>query len=245
VANQTGKSYAMNVLTAMERPGWRPLGKLGTILKLLLRDKFFPMLQLPRNTRTLECVFWSIGKGAAPEIQRNLVELSFIHFARWVIIRHDQFPRLDPSQPAESLQYDWLFFESNFNGSWQEYIEAFSRVIPGGMDNIWNWSVKYPGSVPISPFLDYIRTGQADTDYYYNATPGSSTKDILGALDLQERLRRFATESAALAPADFRRAYDHFLISIQGDLGTTGSYPESSPLPDDGSAARRAPVHAS
>ena len=139
-----------------------------------------------------------------------------------MIIDCDQFPRLSDDQPPESLHYDYMLFCSNFNGTWDQYIDAFSEVIPGGMDNIWRWSVGYPGSRPITPFLAYIEQNQYDTDYYYNATPGASTQDILHAIDLETKLSAFTTASSGLAPADFERAYNAFLATVQNCLGSTG-----------------------
>lgn len=177
----------------------------------------------PWKTIFLRMVFFVIGRFGVPKKdQQNLANLSFIHFARWVIIPHDRFPRLDPSQPAESLNYDYLLFCSNFNGSWEQYIDAFSEVIPGGMNNIWRWSTKYPGSRPITPFLSYIAQNQYDNDYYYNATPGATTSDIRHALDLQARLDAFIPASRGLSPEAFERAFYTFIASVQSSLGTTG-----------------------
>jgi hypothetical protein len=163
---------------------------------------------------------WSI-LGRIGIVQKNLVELSFIHFARWVIVPRGAFPRLADSQPRENLHYDYLLFESNFNGDWEKYIDAFSQVVPGGMDNIWRWSVKYPGSRPISPFLSYIRNCQYDTDYYYSAYPGASTNDIRAALQLNDELTAFVEASATLPPAEFARAYNRFLARVQNCLSKT------------------------
>ena len=167
---------------------------------------------------------WTI-LGRISQVQINLTDLSFIHFARWVIIPRDAFPHLDESQPREQLNYDYFFFESNFNGDWEKYIDAFSQVVPGGMDNIWRWSVKYPGSVPISPFLDYIRNCQYDTDYYYSAYPGAATNDVRGALRLVSELEAFQADAAGLPPAQFGRAYSSFLVRVQNCLSKTGPAP--------------------
>lgn len=174
---------------------------------------------------------WSIlGKIAL--VQQNLVELSFIHFARWVIIKRRDFPRLSDTQPVENFNYDYLFFESNFNGDWEKYIDAFSQVIPGGMDNVWRWSVKYPGSRPITPFLSYIRNCQYDTDYYYSAYPEASTNDIVGALSLAEQFQTFVTTSATLPPDEFVREYNRFLARVQNCLSKTSiAAPAATGLP--------------
>ena len=167
---------------------------------------------------------WTI-LGRISQVQENLADLSFIHFARWVIVPRGGFPRLDDRQPREKLHYDYFFFESNFNGDWEKYIDAFSQVVPGGMDNIWRWSVKYPGSVPISPFLDYIRNCQYDTDYYYSAYPGAATNDVVGAVKLVKELEQFHAGSANLAPAAFARAYNQMLVRVQNCLSRTGPGP--------------------
>ncbi|HEY4122345.1 MAG TPA: hypothetical protein VGM56_30970, partial [Byssovorax sp.] len=45
-----------------------------------------------------------------------LLELSFVQFARWVVIPKGGFPHLTAEQPKERLEHDYLFFSSNYNG---------------------------------------------------------------------------------------------------------------------------------
>ena len=58
------------------------------------------------------------------------MNLSFIHFARWVVVPRHKFPRLSENQPEEHLHYDYLLFFSNFNGTWNQYIDAFPTSSP-------------------------------------------------------------------------------------------------------------------
>ena len=104
---------------------------------------------------------------AIPESLRGLLGLSIIHFARWIIIRRDQWP--DLGQGKQSLRNDYMLFCSNFNGTWDQYIDAFSDAIPDGLDLLWYSSTSYPHSIPIGPFKSYIRANQIDTNYYYNS----------------------------------------------------------------------------
>ena len=97
----------------------------------------------PWKTPILKFLFFLLG--AIPPLQKDLKNLSFIHFARWVVIGQNQFPRLSGKQPREELRYDYLLFFSNFNGTWNQYIDAFSAVLSQGLDLIWHWSEKYPG----------------------------------------------------------------------------------------------------
>ena len=75
--------------------------------------------------------------------QARLAQLSFIHFARWTLVRRVPYNR--PPQPARRLHYAHLFFESNFNGGWEEYIDAFSYVLGFGMWCAWGSSYGFPG----------------------------------------------------------------------------------------------------
>ena len=118
MSNINGKVYALNVVTPMKP--WKTW---------LLRLTF--------------CILQNVKSK-----QQDLRNLSFIEFARWVIVPRNSFPRPDPSQPGEELKYDYLLFFSNFNGTWNQYIDAFSDVLSDGLNKIWCWSEKYPGSVP-------------------------------------------------------------------------------------------------
>jgi hypothetical protein len=195
VTNINGKAYAMNAITPMK----------------------------PWKTPILRVFFFLLG--AIKPLQNDLKNLSFIHFARWVIVGRHQFPRLSDQQPKEELRYDYLLFFSNFNGTWNQYIDAFSAVLSKGLDLIWRWSEKYPGSKPVTGFKRYISLVQFDTDYYYNAYPRAATNDVKAALRVQDALDAFARTSQSLSPADFEQAWLRFLVRVQGDLGSTGVAP--------------------
>ena len=91
---------------------------------------------------------------AFPKLMAGLRGLSVIHFARWVIIRQRDWPRFGRTQPK--LYYDYTLFCSNFNGTWDQYIDAFSDGIPYMLDLAWFRDYRYPGSIPLQPFQRYI-----------------------------------------------------------------------------------------
>ena len=74
MTNINGKAYAMNAITPMK----------------------------PWKTPVLRVIFLILG--AVKPLQAGLKNLSFIHFARWVIVGRDRFPHLSPQQPREDLQ---------------------------------------------------------------------------------------------------------------------------------------------
>ena len=195
MTNINGKAYAMNAVTPMK--AWK--------------------------TPILRVLFLLLG--ALKSKQQDLVNLSFIHFARWVIVKRNQFPRLAPEQPEEQLDYDYLLFFSNFNGTWNQYIDAFSAVLATGLDLIWRWSEKFPGSVPVTAFKRYISLVQFDTDYYYTAYPYATTNDVKAAIRVDDALREFANSSQGLAPEQFNQAYLKLLVKVQADIGALGPAP--------------------
>jgi len=196
VSNINGKAYAMNAITPMK--WW---------VTLALKVLFFVL-------------------GIWKSRQADLKNLSFIHFARWVIVKRNQFPWLGGEQQRENLHYDYMIFFSNFNGTWNQYIDAFSSVLSTGLDAIWGWTEKFPGSVPVTAFKRHIALVQFDTDYYYNAYPHAATNDVKAAHRIQAALEAFAKASQELAPQDFEKAYLEFLVRVQGDLGALGPAPE-------------------
>jgi len=169
-----------------------------------------------------------------PQTLAGLLGLKFIHFARWVIIRRADWP--DFGQPRDPLRNDYMLFCSNFNGTWDQYIDAFSDALPGGLDLLWYSSTKYPHSIPITPFKDYIRANQVDTDYYYNATPGAAQRDVKSGLRVRRALLQLAEDHARLGPDDFAEAWRKALVSLQNDFGAPGEAPVAS---NDTAAADR------
>ena len=196
MSNVAGKAYAMNVLTPMR----------------------------PRRTFLNRFIF--IASRALPDQLAGLLGLSIIHFARWFIIRRDQWP--DLGQGPERLNNDYMMFCSNFNGTWDQYIDAFSDGLPNGLDLFWSSSTRYPKSIPITPFKDYIRVNQIDTDYYYNATPGSAQRDIKCAMRVRRAVLQLAQAHAGSPPAAFASLWRQALVAVQNDLGSPGYAPVAS-----------------
>ena len=198
MSNVAGKAYGMNVITPMN----------------------------PSATWFQNFIF--MISRALPATLGGLLNLSIIHFARWVLIRRDQWPVGDNGKP--DLQYDYMLFCSNFNGTWDQYIDAVADGIPNGLDLFWYTSLQYPHSIPITPFKNYITHNQFHTSYYYNATPGSAQRDIKQALNVLAQVRQLAKLRATpgMTPAAFAPAYRKFLTAVQGSLGSPGFAPIAS-----------------
>lgn len=107
-----------------------------------------------------------------PALTAKLRELSFISFARWCLISELPFN----GAPQKPLPRPLLFFESNFNGAWDEYIEAFSDRLATGMRAFWGSSEGFPGALPVGPFKAYIRGNETMADHFYAAYDATSTQ---------------------------------------------------------------------
>jgi hypothetical protein len=197
MSNIAGKAYAMNLVTPLER-------------LTMLANKL---------------VFWAVGtRYFAPRLD-GLLTLSMIHYARWVILRDADFPRLREDQPKEKLKYGYMLFFSNFNGSWEQYVDSFSAAIPSGLDLLWRKNVGWPTAVPEQPFHRYVEYNQLWTDYYYNAYPMAASNDVKAAQRVKDRLTTMVAESANDTPAQFLVHYQRMLKDLQGDLGVMDATP--------------------
>jgi len=195
MSNINGKVYAMNAITPMK----------------------------PWKTWVLKVLFWVLGHSKSQ--QQPLINLSFIEFARWVSVPRQRFPYLGSGQAKEDLKYDYLLFFSNFNGTWNQYIDAFSAVLSDGLNMVWRWSEKFPGSVPVTLFKEYIARVQFDTDYYFTAYPHATANDLKSAHIVQASFDNLVRSTAKSTPEEFSSAYLNFVIQVQAHLGDTGEAP--------------------
>ena len=78
------------------------------------------------------------------------------------------------------------------------------------------------------------------TDYYYNATPGSAQRDIKAALRVRRAVDDLADAHGRLSADEFAAAYREALVSIQNSLGSPGPAPVASTATRDAAANRRA-----
>jgi hypothetical protein len=156
-------------------------------------------------------VFWA-GRNFAFTLKK-LQMLSFIHYARWATIK-----RFPDGAGGQRPHHTYLFFESNFNGTWDQYIDAFSEVVAFRMKAIWGTSFGFPGPLPVEPFKAYIRRNEYVANHYWSAYPGATTTEIISAERVEQALQELRTRAGSLDPAAFQEAYESFLVKVQGDL---------------------------
>jgi hypothetical protein len=102
-------------------------------------------------------------------------EIGTIHFARWVII--DNNTR--------------LLFDSNFDGTWDQYLDDFVDHEPlrAGLDRIWGCCEGYPekGAVDRPAFKEWVRSHQTKAELFYSAYPNNTRKDVIKAILVRDK----------------------------------------------------------
>jgi len=142
---------------------------------------------------------------------RTFPALRFIHFASWSLMT-----RL--GSKGERLKTPYLLFLTNFNGDFEQYIDAFSYVIGGKISNIWRFSYGFPGPRPSEPFKAFIERQELVSLHYHSAYPLDTTATVLAALRVREHADRLISETEDADPETFAAHYRRFLTAVQTDL---------------------------
>lgn len=97
----------------------------------------------------------------------SLIGISTIHFGRWLVI--DDGRR--------------LLFVSDYDGSWESYIDEFAEMILTGLDAIWETSFGMPpdGARDLPAFKRFLRSHQVPSDVFFAAYPDETVLNV--ALD--------------------------------------------------------------
>lgn len=151
-----------------------------------------------------------------PFAQRHILQFNFIHFVRWTIVK--QIPFAGPANEQEKLNYAYLFFESNFDGPWQHYIDAFAYCIPADIRFCWGRGPDFPGPPPAEPLKQWIAMNSMEGGSYYCAYPEASTRMVMSAVAVKDAMEDFVAETADLQPEEFKARYEAFLTGIQEHL---------------------------
>ncbi len=95
----------------------------------------------------------------------SLLGISTIHFVTWLVI--DEGRR--------------LVMVSDYDGSWENYIDEFAEMILSGLDAIWETSYGYPpdGARDLPAFKRFLRSHQVPAEIFFSAYPEETVLNIL------------------------------------------------------------------
>jgi len=140
---------------------------------------------------TARLVFWIIGEFATRYYRPGfLSDIGTIHFARWVTA---------PGSPD-------LIFLSNYDGSWESYLEDFITRAHAGLTGIWSNSIGFPrsenlfqkGATDGERFKRYARHSMVPTRFWYSAYPGLTTTVIRTNTQIRRGLSGIKTDDEAM-----------------------------------------------
>jgi hypothetical protein len=97
----------------------------------------------------------------------SLLGISTIHFVRWLLI--DGGRR--------------LVLVSDYDNSWENYIDEFAEMILSGLDAIWETSLGYPpdGARDLPSFKRFLRSHQVPAEVFFSAYPDQTVLTIAAA----------------------------------------------------------------
>ena len=157
-------------------------------------------------------VVWFIMRSARYHtyFRDHSLQFKFIYYVRWAVFRE--------FSAGEKKRYSYLFFESNFDIPWRQYIDAFAYVIPKDIRVIWGRGFSFPGPPPAEPLKRWIAMNSLEGGHYHSAYPKASVKMTLAAFEAHDRLLRLKREAAGLSPEQFRKAFDAAVADLQRHL---------------------------
>jgi hypothetical protein len=95
----------------------------------------------------------------------SLIGISTIHFVKWLVIDNGRR----------------LMMVSDYDGSWESYIDEFAEMILSGLDAIWETSYGYPpdGARDLPAFKRFLRTHQVPAEIFFSAYPEETVLNIV------------------------------------------------------------------
>ncbi len=119
----------------------------------------------------------------------KLLNIPTIHFARWVLMDHNNH----------------VLFFSNFDGNWQQYLGDFIDQSGWGLSGIFSNTVNFPktrfmvtgGAYDEEHFLAWSRSTQVPTQVWYCPYPDLSIKNINNNTKIRNELRKDLSEEQA------------------------------------------------
>jgi deferrochelatase/peroxidase EfeB len=152
----------------------------------VVRERFRLQFTLPFAMRIIRS---SIEQKAFRE--GFLADIGTIHFARWLVLPNTNN----------------LVFLSNYNGSWESYLEDFITKASMGLTGIWSNCEGFPrtkrlfwkGAVDGDRFKRWARRSMTPTRFWYSAYPELTAQQIRTNALICDGMRKISTASDAEA----------------------------------------------
>ncbi len=218
------------------------MNQLGTTRALTTLSPILPE-RLRELTTRLRVVRYTPGIG------RPLIQLAFIHYARWIIL--DWLPPAHGTGGWRGLRWKYLLFESNYDGPEDDYLRTFADVVPARLAKLWGACFGFETETRPAPsdvggilaaggFRSFVEQNQLGVIALYAAYRDATATDVRQAIALNE-LAADTQRAAGDEPADrvgsiaatalgpvpprltakqrFRAIFDPWASSVRGQYG--------------------------
>jgi hypothetical protein len=118
------------------------------------------------RVRAVMAAIDSYSKRLAPP--GSLIGVSTIHFVKWLVIDNGRR----------------LMMVSDYDGSWENYIDEFAEMILSGLDAIWETSYGYPpeGAQDLPALKRFLRSHQVPAEIFFSAYPDETVLNVANDL---------------------------------------------------------------
>jgi len=118
------------------------------------------------KVRAVMAAIDALAKRLAPP--GSLIGVSTIHFVKWLVL--DEGRR--------------LMMVSDYDGSWESYIDEFAEMILSGLDAIWETAYGYPpdGARDVPAFKTFLRNHQVPSEVFFSAYPEETVLNMTNDL---------------------------------------------------------------
>lgn len=209
---------------------WADAKMVGGVSEVTLLTPITPG-PIPGEARTYEQrlrqELASVQQRVALGMPTPIGRVSAIHFARWLILRPEQYLQLSArfarfvaaaggGTADEDAYRSWLFFTSNFDGDLKSYLRDFAIFLGPDVDRIWGNCEGYPegGARDFEAYWNYAKRYQIPTDAFYNAYPGLTVARIHQLSFFKQRFDEFVARTRGAdgrSIANLAELFDEFL----------------------------------
>lgn len=169
------------------------MNKLEANEDILFQNQFSQMLYMRTSLARRLSLFMAMQQtkalGTYMFVDGKLLGIPTIHFARWISMDNGKH----------------MFFTSNFDGSWQQYLGDFIDKSGWGLSLIFSNSYGFPktkflitgGAYKEEEFLAWSRYYQIPTQFWYSAYPSLSIKNIINNSYIRRDILKNLSEKQA------------------------------------------------
>jgi len=148
----------------------------------LRSDRFYRVPVLKSFLFALNRLFY---RSIAPDVYRGkLFGVPTVHFAQWIVLDRRNY-----------------LFLSNYDHSWDSYLDDFGQTLETGIQKIWGQGERNPGTKDLGRFKNFARTTMTTHSFWYRAYPGLTLRQAWNNRNVRRELLRGSNDEESMAAA--------------------------------------------